>query len=225
VVGGNLSAGNVQMQAGNLRLGGTRSGNVNFNGGGHQINDPSAPLLVQAARTEMLALSSVLHGMTATGTVNLPAGQPAGVTFNAVPNAQGVAVFNVSGSALLSSSLVQQIDLQFGSATSVIINVSGTTVNYNGGNMVGGMNATNASRILWNFYEATTVSVDRQLFGAVLAPLAHLSNSTTIVGSTVASSFTQRGEVHVPTYVGYVPAAGTPAMMLLGGLAALRRRR
>lgn len=225
VVGGNLTAGNVQMQAGNLRLGGSRSGNVNFNGGGHQINDAAASIIASSARTDLLATSAYLHGLAATNSVALPSGQPSGVTFNAIPGSGGVAVFNVSGAALLSSSLVQQIDLQMGSATSIIINVSGTTVNYNGGNMVGGFNATVASHVLWNFYEATSVNIDRQLFGAVLAPLAHLTNSTTIVGTTVADSFTQRGEVHIPNYSGFVPSAGTSGLLVMGMVAGSRRRR
>jgi len=224
-VGGNINVSNLHVEAGNLRLGGTRSGTVDFNGGGHQINDPNTFLIAQAAQAEIVATSSYLHGLASTNTVTLPSGQPAGVTFNAVPNSDGVAVFNVDGNSLFHSNLVQSINLSLNSADSVIINVSGTSISFDGGNMIGGMNAANAGKILWNFYEATSISIDRQFFGALVAPGATLSNSTVIVGSTAVANFNQNGEVHIPTYTGFVPAPGAAGLTLAAGLFAARRRR
>lgn len=225
IVGRDLNGGNVQIEAGNLRLGRARTGNVNFNGGGVQINDPGAASIVAAARAEVQAASSFLAGLTATNTVAIPAGSPAPVNFGAVPGVGGVAVFNVDGNQLFGNGFVQQFDIAMNGATTVIINVSGTHITHDEGNFLGGFNPGNASSILWNFYEAETLNVDRALFGAVLAPNAHLTNGNFIAGSVAVKSFTQNGEIHLPTYTGYVPAPGAAVLMGLGGLVATRRRR
>jgi choice-of-anchor A domain-containing protein len=226
LVGRNIQVTNVNMSAGNIRLGGVRSGNANFNGGGVQVSDPNAAATVANLFAETLAASSFLSGQAATNTVTIPNGQPGPVNFNAIANGNGVAFFSVSGSALLSNNLVQQIDLNFNGASSVIINVSGTTINFNQGNMVGNLaNEANGSRILWNFYEATSVVLDRRVVGAVLAPLANLRNTTVIAGSVSAKNFQQDGEVHLPVYTGFIPTPGSAGLLAAGGLLALRRKR
>ncbi|MBX3315791.1 MAG: choice-of-anchor A family protein [Phycisphaeraceae bacterium] len=224
IVGRNLNGGNVQMEAGNLRLGGTRTGNVNFNGGGVQINDPGAASIVSAARSEVQWISNHLAGLVATNTVSIPMGSPAPVNFSAVANVDGVAVFNVNGNQLFGNGFVQQFDIAMNSAASVIINVSGTSITHNQGNFLGGFNPANASKILWNFYEAETLNIERALYGAVLAPNAHLTNGNFIAGSVAVENFTQNGEIHLPTYNGYVPTPGALALLGVAGLFASRRR-
>lgn len=225
VVGGNINGGNVQIEAGNLRLGGSQTGNLNFNGGGSLINDPNAGNIAVDARAELLGLSSFYTSLTPNSSVNIPNGQPGPLVFNAVGNIDGVAVFNVDGSQIFGNGLVQQFELNLNGATSIIINVSGTTIDHDAGNMVGNFNSANASSILWNFFEATSITTDRLLYGAVLAPDAHLTNSTVIAGSVAVNSFTQNGEVHLPNYTGYVPTPGTAAIFAAAGLLATRRRR
>lgn len=223
-VGGNINGGNVQMEAGNIRLGGTRTGNANFNGGGQQINDPTVPSLVSGYQSQLISTSNFLAALAANSNVTLPSGQPAPAVFNCVPNGQGVAIFTIDAS-VLSNNLVQRMDLHLNGATSVIINVTGGTATYNAGDMAADFTAGNASHILWNFNTAGSVNTQRQFFGALLAPGAALSNSTTIVGSVAVASFTQNGEVHVPTYTGYLPTPGAAGLLALGGLVAGRRRR
>ncbi len=225
IVGRNLNGGNVQIEAGNLRLGGTRTGNANFNGGGTQINDPGAASIVSAARSEIQWISNHLAGLGATNTVSIPMGSPAPVNFSAVANIDGVAVFNVDGNQLFGNGFVQQFDIAMNGATSVIINVSGTSITHNQGNFLGGFNPSNAPSILWNFYEAQTLNIDRALYGAVLAPDAHLTNGNFIAGSVAVENFTQNGEIHLPTYQGYVPAPGAVALMAVAGLLVCRRRK
>ena len=223
-VGGNLNGGNVQLNAGNLRLGGARTGNLNLNGGGVQINDPTVPGLVAGYQSQLISTSNFLAALAANSVVTLPGGQPAPAVFNCTPNAQGVAIFTVNAS-VLSNSNVQRMDLHLNGATSVIINVVGASATYNAGDMAADFTAANASHILWNFNTATSVNTQRQFFGALLAPGAALSNSTTIVGSVAVASFNQNGEVHVPNYTGYLPTPGAAGLLALGGLAAGRRRR
>jgi choice-of-anchor A domain-containing protein len=78
---------------------------------------------------------------------------------------------------------------------------------------------------IWNFSQATSLTIDRNFNGAILAPSAHLTNSTAIDGSVFVASMTQNGEVHLPGYTGVVPAPGTAVLAGLGGLIMAARRR
>jgi len=218
LVGGNINVGNIQLQAGNLRRTGTRTGNINFNGGGSDIVNASALATANSAHTEVIGISNFLASQTATNTVNIPGGQPAGLTINATPRPDGVAIISIPG-GIFSSGNVQSLNLNFNGATSVIFNVSGTSVNFTGANFVGQLaNASNASRILWNFNAATTINVQRQLTGAFIAVNANVTNTSTIIGTTAVNNFTQNGQVHVPLYTGYIPAPGAVGLLGLAGL-------
>lgn len=229
-VGGNITASGVHLQAGNLLRQGTRSGTLDFNGGGSGVQSDivtNVSSIVSNAASEISSTSSYLRTLSANSSATFPSGQPGPVTFTATPSGPGnIAIFNVSAANVFNNSLIQQFDLSTGGASSIIINVSGTTVNVNNGNFSGNW-ATPFARanVLWNFYEATTINIDRNFDGAILAPLAHLTNSTAIDGSVFVSSFTQNGEVHLPFYGGFVPAPGAMAMLGLGGLVMTRRRR
>ncbi len=223
-VGGNISVNNLHMEAGNLHRTGTRGGTVDFNGGGHEIVDGGPLGLLGAYTSDLTSLSSSLDGLATDSTVQIPSGQPGPLKFIATPGADGVAVFRIAASDL-SSSLVQQIELS-GSATSIIVNVTGGSMNFNQGNFVGNwLNAGVRATTMWNFVGATSIQLDRNWNGAILAPLASLTNTTAIDGSVFVKSMTQNGEVHLPGYTGYVPSPGTVALGTMGLLLAGRRRR
>ncbi len=222
-VGGNIAVNNLHMEAGNLHRTGTRSGTVDFNGGGHEIVSGGPASLVSSYTTELMTLSTSLAAMTADSSVQIPSGQPGPLKFVATPGADGVAVFHISASNL-TSSLVQQIELS-GSASSIIINVTGSSMNFNAGNFVGSWSsAAVRATTLWNFVGATSLVIDRNWNGAILAPGAHLTNTTAIDGSVFVGSMTQNGEVHLPGYTGYVPAPGA-VTLAIGGVAMISRRR
>lgn len=224
-VAGNINGGNLQMQAGNLRRGGSRSGSVNFNGGGTEIIDAALASQVPGIASDLASTSAFLRTLPSDSSLTLPAGQPGPARFNATPGGDGIAVFDISGDALFESSLVQQIEL-LGAASSIIINVGGTDINWANGNMVGAwLNASVRATALWNFYEATSIVLDRNFNGAVLAPNAHLRNTTAIDGSVFVKSMTANGEVHLPNYTGFVPAPGAAGVLALAGVIAARRRR
>lgn len=227
VIGGTVGANNYQVNSGRARLFGSKgSANFNMNGGGALIqNDSGVTAMVNSAWADVVNASSYCSSLAATNTVTLPSGQPAGVVFNSVLGPGGVAVFNVNGNALFQNNLVQQMDINMNGATTVVINVAGTNITYNGGNMVGGFNIPNASKIIWNFYQATTLNIDRHFFGAILAPNATMSNSTAIEGSVFTDTFNQNGEVHLPNFNGNIPAPGAMALLGMGTLIATRRRR
>lgn len=225
LVGGNISAGNINLNAGNARRGGSRSGNLNLNGGGSEFVDGSTAAQVASLAAQASAASTFLKNLATTNTVSIPSGSPGPVNFTAGPSA--VSVFAINGNALFHNSNVQQIDIAFGSASSVIINVAGTNITFDQGNFVGNFNSAFArSRVLWNFYEATTINfTSKAVNGAVLAPLANVSFQGVIEGSLWAKSVTQRGEVHLPLYTGYIPTPGTLGLAAVGGLLIARRRR
>ncbi len=226
LVGGNINVSNINLNAGDLRRSGLRTGGVNFNGvGSQEFVDGSVAAMVPGVAAELASTSGSLQALAANSTVTLPSDQPGPATFNAAPDAFGRAVFNINAAELFTSGLIQSIGLNLNGATSLVINVTGANVNYNnGGNFVGDWltPAVRASAI-WNFFEATSIQIDRNFNGAILAPQAHLTNTTSIDGSVFVGSFTGNGEVHLPNYV--VPAPGAAALLGIAGVVASRRRR
>jgi choice-of-anchor A domain-containing protein len=224
-VGGNVSVANLNQQAGNLRYGGTFAGNFNANGGGNRAQDGSIAAQVPSYTNELVGLSNFYKSLSANSTASFPSGQPGAVTYNANP-VNGLAVFNVSAANVFNNNLIQQLNLNINSATAIVINVSGTTVNFTSGNMTGNwLSAFARSKVIWNFHQATSIFLDRNFNGAILAPNAHLRNTTAIDGSVFVKTLQQDGEIHLPNFAGFIPTPGTAALLALAGLTAARRRR
>lgn len=224
-VAGATSVSNINLQAGNFAHGGSVSGNVNHNGGGATQVDNTLAAQASASAAELSLLSSTLHSLAADSIAQFPSGQPGAVRYNATAGADGLAVFSVNAANVFNNNLIQQIELDVNGASQIVINVAGTTVNFTNGNMVGAWSSAFArSNVIWNFFEATSITFDRNFNGAVLAPSAHLTNSTAIDGSVFVASFTQNGEVHLPFYTGFVPTPGSLALLGLAALTARRRR-
>lgn len=205
-----LVAGNpLNLNAGSLRLGGASNGRIiNFNGGGSLIEDsflsdgPITTILQEA--TAQLAAATADNG------VILPTGQPGPARFQVTTTpAGGVAVFQVSGAELFSNGLVQQIELIPGNASAIVINVTGSTIDWSGnGNLVGEFtNSTWRSRVIWNFPQATTINFgSHNMMGAILAPYAAVTTSANLDGSVAVRALTTTAEVHQPTFSGEISA-------------------
>jgi choice-of-anchor A domain-containing protein len=238
VVGGNISSGNpLQLNKGSLYLGGTNGRTVNYNGGGSQISQSTdLSTLKQAFLSESANLKSLATDSVVTSSTN---GQPGPVTFTATAGSDGLAVFSISADAIFGSNLSQQIGLVANGATNIVINVSGTTVNWiqNAGNMVGDFTSDYwQAHIVWNFYEATTINLGSHQFnGSILAPNATITTSNNIDGAVIANNLNLTGEVHLPSsssansYAGYraqaVPEPGSALLLAVAGLIILTRRR
>lgn len=223
---GNTTVSNINLQAGNIRRGGSLSGNVNFNGGGNAGIDPTLPSQLSTLSGELSSLSNYLRTLSSNSTAQFPTSQPAPVRYVVNPSVTTTAVFNVSAANVFNNSNIQQIELTPNSATNIVINVSGTTVNFSNGNMVGNWSSPFArSKVIWNFYEATSITLDRNFNGALLAPLAHLTNSTAIDGSVYVASMTQNGEVHLPLYTGLIPSPTAASTLVAAAVFSSRRRR
>ncbi|WP_084405136.1 choice-of-anchor A family protein [Aliagarivorans taiwanensis] len=238
VVGGDINSQNINVNQGySVALGGDANGNINLNGGGSLLRDVTdfdfADIQQQlsdfsVSLSELESNSNLIAPTVCCGPASLLIG------------ADDIAVFNIDGESLFSNSFIQQFDVDFGGfdPAAIVINVAGTDISDAAlaGNAVGQLVNDNVrERIVWNFFEAETISLNKLLNGSLLAPYAHLTNSTPIEGSVVVSSFQQNGEIHLPTFSGEVTfdqevpftpinEPGTGSVLLFAGLILLARR-
>ncbi|MEW5685287.1 MAG: collagen-binding domain-containing protein [Pseudomonadota bacterium] len=247
VVGGNVNG--VSGSAGaTITVGGTAS-NVDTNGavtvvgavGPGNFNGPKtiqadnaadgiqAGLITQRDRMQsnLIELSQYFSTLEKTDTANIAMN---GSTFNVTSGAD-LAVFWIDDfMSLINSDPVFNI----AGADTVVINVKGKVIDTEF-NFVGSdaMKMAWAPHVIWNFYEATTVKIDRAFWGTVLAPTAIGTNTSEITGTAVFATFNQNAQMHIPGYGGKlvfnaVPEPATWTMMILGFGAAgamMRRRR
>jgi choice-of-anchor A domain-containing protein len=250
-INGNNSATVTANGGGTIKINGT-SGNINGNGASTTTVDlPSAtdltgninnatvnygpvslsnslPNFATTFQTPMTTLSTQLESQAANSTVSTANST---VTFNATPNAAGQAVFAISSSVLTAGN--DTIAFNANGATTMIVNVSCGSANCSI-TMPSSDNeqnpTTNASEILWNFYNAGTLNFGSEFGGSVLAPDATVTNSNPIDGDLIANLFSGGGELHNYPFTGNLTfAVPEPASIaLLGislvGLIAARRR-
>ncbi len=212
---------------------------------------PTAPVVASLASTtaqltaDVKALSTTLAAMAATNFVTGAPGNAAQETFTVTnTDATTAAVFNLTAAQFNNA---QQFQFNLANLLKpVIINVSGATAytwngtfaSGNGSFAVGDLKQLNQT-VIWNFVDALSLEVSREVHGSVLAAGATIHNGSNIEGSVVAETFNQAAEVHLGTYartinflpagnVGAVPEPAQWAMLIAGfGLigAMARRRR
>jgi choice-of-anchor A domain-containing protein len=204
VIGGDLVSGNpLNLQRGSLYIGGSTNGrHVNFNGGGSFVSDASISGELAAIQDYSIAQSMALQNLASDSVVTLPGGgQPGPTRFYATAGDDGLAVFHVNAADIFSNPLGQQFELLPDSQTqNIVINVSGTSVNWTQGNMVGQFdNNYWQGHLIWNFTEATNINLGSFNFkGAILAPYASITAAGNIDGLVVANNLTTTAEVHLP---------------------------
>ena len=204
---------------GSAYVGGTHGAIINFNGGGGYIGAPG--VTIADFETAFDSASAKLSTLTATSTLPAPGNNE---VINATPGASGIAVFDITAADLAA---IPSYNIALNGASTVIFNVSGDTIDFNGNDESG---TTGADNIIWNFYQATKVTLGTELAGTVLAVQATVNNSNAIDGTLVAASWGGDGELHNYGFAGPLPAGvpepSTWAMMLLGfgGMGAMLRR-
>lgn len=236
VIGGNVTARELQFaneSKGEVHVGGkVSSGTMVRTANGVELNQNQAG---QAAFQDrfpsdleavLSATSTSIAGLAPTSAVTMTGG---GNTLNIDANSGGINVVNLDADDLNGKG-VGQINFNLGALDTLFINVAGASV----GLMVNlvGLQDVDGKRIIWNFFEAENVALDRKMFGTILAGDAHVTNSTAIEGSVFAASATLRGQVHLQTFEGELPAttpiplpAGLPLLLgAFGALALVRRR-
>jgi choice-of-anchor A domain-containing protein len=231
---GNSTVGNpININnGGGATIQGMAAGLINLNGGGEKsVNGaPAAPLpnFSSTFTAPLQSLVTTLAGMVANSV--LPGASTPGFPNNVPIKASagtGLAVFSIT-TADLAKYASFSIDLN--GRDGAVFNVTGGS--YTG--MANFLNATSvASKVIWNFTDATSLDFQRQWGGTVLARNAAVTNSTPIEGSLFAASYNGRGELHSRPFSATLPAGATevpePAglTLLLAGIFGLvwaRRR-
>jgi len=229
-VNGNLTTYNGgQLYQGDARIGGTTT---STNGGftvakGSLYTNASTPINFDTAKTQYANMATSLSGLAATGTVRNDYGglKLIGNDSNATQ------VISLDGSALSSGNWGLDILSGISSSDTVVVNVSGTDVTW-GISSVGSTLRAHAGNVLFNFYEATSLSILGEAFGSFLAPDADVTGTWgQFNGVLIAGSFDGHTQFHNVGFTGDLPAA-TPipgSIFLLGtgmlGLLGWRKRR
>jgi choice-of-anchor A domain-containing protein len=246
IIGGSLAGSNVNGGAyvggsaanSNINGGATIVGatsNTNANGGPFQ--GLAANFATATAAATSTDFSGVLNGLSdslsrlkSTGSTVDISGSKA--TFTARADAGGVAVFDLTG---IDDTLFALNEFQFNlnGAGTVIMNTDVTTASIHA-NFLGGGARGIGSQVIWNFHDATSIAIDSQFGGAVLATGALVTNTADIEGGLFANALDLRAQVHVQPFTGNVeflspvPEASTVAMIMAGlavaGVGGLRRR-
>ena len=199
--------------------GSSYTGSSLLSGGSSPINFStlSSNLGTLSGQLRAATANGVICGVDPTGSMIPGGGCPANpIYFN--PNSQhynpswfvlyGTStttnIFNITQDQFQSSA---NLDIEVPTGSTVIINVPGTSDTlqsdiYFQGNTVTDANAGN---ILFNFPDASSVTINGQMDGAILAPNAVLSGISQMGGVFIAASVGPTGEVHYDPFNGSIP--------------------
>jgi len=186
-----------------------------MNGGnqGATINvDANLTAKCASLTTNLRTVSSNLAALSSTqgNNVTIPTSQAGPLNFyvNNV-DVNGIAVFNLVGNTVLNNQLVQQIEVIVGANVAsilqlVVINLSGTSISFSQANLVGTWFtsiSTGRSHTIWNLPQATSLTINSNWMGALLAPYAVVTASVNIDGATAVLSLTTTAELHDPPII------------------------
>lgn len=217
VVGGNVESGfNLNGPTQTVKVGGT-IGNTNVNQNkvqsGLAASDPNfaSSLATQGAVLggSMKELSTNLGNLAANSQMQISGNR---ATFNASPDANGLAIFSITAKDLDS---IGEIAFNLNGADTAVVNVSGSAIKLND-NFLGG--TTNlGEHVIWNFGDAQSLDLTTSWGGSVLAPWAAATTGNYIQGSAVFGSLNQNGEMHLGTYTGRYTPPAPPSNSSSGG--------
>lgn len=232
-------SGTVGTNGGNTVYGGQLTGNASANGSGtvqHQSVTPPFNPATQVANaiSTLSSFSDQLSNLVANSSYSFSGNK---AIFNAVGNSDGLAVFSI-GDANSFFSQAGEFEFNFANnAQRVLFNVTNSNpagVLYINANFLADAANQWGSKFLWNFENATSISIGAQFGGTILATGADVGNSANIEGTLVAHYVLQAAEIHSrPLDAGFasaipaaVPVPGAAPLFLsaLAGLGALTRR-
>jgi choice-of-anchor A domain-containing protein len=150
---------------------------------------------------QMTTLSQILGALTANATLDSSNQNNIQFSFSTDATNGSYAVADITASQLASGTFFLP---QYASAKTLIVNVSGTNVNF-GANAAGPSLSSDQTNIIYNLLDATTVNVNTAVYGSILAPQATITGSQQLNGSIVAKVFNYQGEVHLGTFAGQTP--------------------
>lgn len=200
VVGGDLfvkgnttwtGSGSVNYGTGDIYYGGNLnvSSSVTRNATISEVGQ-TFPVDFAATKALVTANSAYWAGLANTGSVTQYGGS---LSLNAT---SGLNIFNIDAASLLSQPYFS-LAINAAAGAEVVINVSGSTAAFVNGQV--SLQGIDPSHVLYNFYEATTLSFASMNFqGTVLAPDADVSlTNGQLWGGLIADSLTGNGEVHL----------------------------
>ncbi|UJR16937.1 hypothetical protein I4U23_003835 [Adineta vaga] len=192
-----VKQGNVPYKVNNRQF------NINGgNQGGQVVCDSQLAAKCARVSEDLKALSLTLSKRTPNNNIVFPTNQPGPLNINiGTKDSDGFAFLTVAdGNSFFHNQKVQQIEIKNNvQASWIIINLGGKTISFDQGNIVGSLTQLDPrSRILFNFYEAERISMQRNFMGAMLAPLAAVDTNSNIDGATAVRSLTTNAELHKP---------------------------
>ncbi|CAF1082742.1 unnamed protein product [Adineta ricciae] len=212
----------INVQIGSVALGDSsntivKQGNVtytvnnrqfNINGGnegGQVVYDAQLDSKCTTVSSGLKDLSLTLSKKTPNNNVVIPSTQPGPLNVNiATKDSEGFAFVTITdGNLFFHNPKVQQIQIRNNvQASWIVINLGGKSITYDQGTIVGSLTQLDTrSRVLFNFYEAETITIQRNFMGALLAPLATVTTNANIDGATAVLSLTTSAELHKPLYL------------------------
>ncbi|HXP97695.1 MAG TPA: choice-of-anchor A family protein [Telmatospirillum sp.] len=237
VVGSALSGASITVNGNTANFGGTLQPGANVsvsNGTAKTGQSVAAPVLATIPtatyQSELTAYSQQLKSLAQNSAYSINGSV---VTFNAAPNASGVAVFDITNAASFFSISNEEFKFSLNGAKEVIINVSGAgsnTLNINA-NFLNGIAQTLGTDTIWNFTDAQNVTIGRQFGGDFLGVYANLTTTANVEGTVVAKSVVQGAEIHYDGQntglVSPVPLPGALPLFgaALAGMAGFARRK
>ncbi|CAF0835611.1 unnamed protein product [Didymodactylos carnosus] len=176
------------------------------NGGARVYIDSTLVSKCQTVTSALQAFSLQLGQTTPNNNGTIPSSQPGPLNLNVnTMDSNGIAYFTFAdGNSVLNNNLVQQIQItNIVNASLIVINLFGSTISFAQGNMVGSWLTSlyGRSRTLWNFYNCTTLTLQNNMMGAVLAPLAVTTAQANIDGAAAVKSLATQSELHTPPLI------------------------
>jgi len=235
VVDGTVTSGTGSILHGNAFRETAGAGSVSMTGGGTLTTGGASPIGVAALQSSYVNYSTQLSQLSSTGSVNNNG-------FGTITLTGGNSTINIFSVniALLGGSNTFNINIP--TSATAIINVTGTTGTTTNAGMfingagVNGDSSTGATKVLFNFYQATGLTLGGGFLGTVLAPNANVTgtNFAQLDGGLIANSFTGSTEFHDQLFTGGgtpsfpsapTPEAGTSALIGFGliGLAGIAK--
>lgn len=199
VVGGNIdNGGPINVNGGSVVAGGSIVDSRTINMNSHGTITEGNPSAVPTSPVSQFVLASQ-YWSTLVSNSRESVTPNRQLDFNCSASAS-LAVFNVNANEMFGSGY-QGFALKPSAGTSeVIINISGANVNWASGNFFSQFNTGFwDGRVLFNFFNATTVNLSGQIGGYVVAPFANLTEGNDIDGGVMAKNLTIDGGVNLPS--------------------------
>lgn len=171
--------------------------------------------------TVLSSLSKELKALTSNSSYEVD--ENGKVTFTPNADENGAVVFTINNGDIFDTT-IKEYDfsaLADNSIKTIIINTDVAEADFST-NVLNDLAAQVGSKIIWNFYNATELTIGSQFSGSILAVNATLTNSNNIEGGVYVNSLKQQGEIHLQSFTGSIPVSSAapvpePATMLLFG--------